>query len=61
MAGFKPKAGEYWFLFEEDGTKNLFIGSVDESVWVVLVWRDTSPLIKNTFTKNILTSTAHFR
>ena len=37
MAGFKPKAGEYWFLFEENGTKNLFIGSVDDSVWAASV------------------------
>tara|TARA_Y100000588_G_C14237534_1_gene917997 strand:- start:159 stop:1049 length:891 start_codon:yes stop_codon:yes gene_type:complete len=32
-SGFKPKAGEYWFLFEERGTKNLFIGTVDYISW----------------------------
>ena len=46
MAGFKPKAGEYWFLFKGNGTKNLFIGSVDESVWVALGGVITRPSSK---------------
>ena len=32
-SGFKPRAGDYWFLFEKINTKNLIIGSVDDGVW----------------------------
>jgi 5-methylcytosine-specific restriction enzyme A len=33
-AGFKPRAGDYFFIFADKTTKDLVIGSVDEKVWI---------------------------
>tara|TARA_B100000575_G_C23113260_1_gene643287 strand:+ start:181 stop:1068 length:888 start_codon:yes stop_codon:yes gene_type:complete len=33
-AGFKPRAGDYWFIFEEKKSGKLTIGSIDQSMWL---------------------------